>query len=87
MDDIDASDAKPYACTASSPPMKAKSAASKTGSARRQPTQLPRTRARGGNVICLYCDRCGGPFYTNSNRSPLCGICLRALRALRASQT
>jgi hypothetical protein len=78
MSDIDRSDAELRAYTELSTPMKPKLSTSETASLLARATQTLRTA--GDNMICLFCDRCGRPFYTNSHRSPLCGICLRATK-------
>jgi hypothetical protein len=76
MSDIDTSYVKTCAYTHSSPAMTPKFTTSKAASSLLRVNQP--LRVLGSNMICLFCDRCGRPFYTNSHRSPLCGICLRA---------
>jgi hypothetical protein len=76
MADIDGVDAKNIRLHESITPMKHKTTPPKTVFSLRRPTQP--LRKPGASLIYLFCDRCGGPFYSNSHRSPLCGVCLRA---------
>jgi hypothetical protein len=79
MDEIDVSASEKDARTELSSSMKPKSTTSKIAFSLSRPTKA--LRMSDGNMICLFCDRCGKSFYTNSHRSLLCGICLRAIRS------
>jgi hypothetical protein len=78
MDGFDVSTSKQDARTELLSSMKPKSTASKIAFSLSRPTRA--LQMSGGDMICLFCDRCGKSFYTNSHRSLLCGICLRAIR-------